>query len=76
MAKKTKLIKALNDGERKSLAKKLKAISCLERAKKIYACKFGLNDGIYKSNVEVGVRFKITREAVRQTILKVSKLLK
>ena len=57
------------------LKKKLEAVSLPHRMKKIFECKYGLNDGVYKSNPTVGKRFKITGEAVRQTINKAHKLL-
>lgn len=69
--------KELSVSERKALATKidqLDSIVASARSKKIYRFKFGLDDGISKSNAEVGKRFKISREAVRQTIVKIESL--
>lgn len=61
--------------KRKELKKAIKEISLPLRTKKIFSHKYGLDDGIYKSNSEAGRRFKITGEAVRLILIKVNKLL-
>lgn len=61
--------------KRDELIKKIEKVSLPLRMKKIFECKYGLKDGIYKSNPTVGKRFKITGEAVRLTINKVHKVL-
>lgn len=61
--------------KRKELRKKIEEISLPLRTKRIFKSKYGLVDGIFKSNSEVGARFKITGEAVRLILIKVNKLL-
>lgn len=43
--------------------------------KTIYRVKYGIDDGIYKSNDETGKLFRMTREAVRQSVTKVQELI-
>ena len=57
--------KELSKAERRALAMKLKKVSAPARKKAIYQSKYGLVDGITKTNKAVGVRFKITGERVR-----------
>lgn len=61
--------------QRSSYEKKLKAISIGAREKRIFACKYGIGDGEFKSNKEVGERYRMTGEAVRLILLKVMKLI-
>lgn len=68
--------KKLTADERKSLVEKLANISIPLRALKIFKYKYGLEDGIFKSNIVVGKKFKITGEAVRQSNQKVEAILK
>jgi len=51
---------------------RLKSISAKPRDIKIYRKKFGLDDGILRSNAVTGKSFKITGEAVRQAINRIS----
>lgn len=67
--------KGLSKKEREALAKRLKTVSTSARKKMIYSCKYGLTDGIFKSNKEVGSRFKITGEAVRLSCKQIEELL-
>lgn len=70
--------KELNQSERKALATKLqslKSVSASARKKKIYEFKYGLKDGILKSNAVTGKRFKITGEAVRLACKQIEALL-
>jgi len=60
--------------ERKELADKLALVSCSVKDKTIFRTKFGIDDGIYKSNVETGKIFGISHEAVRLVLKKVSDL--
>lgn len=74
MANNKKKVPQLTAKDRASLIKKLDNVSATKRAKNIFKMRFGLEDGITKSNGETGRKFKITREAVRQTIVKVESL--
>ena len=75
MAKKN-VRKELTAEERKSIISKLASVSMQSRARKIFEYKYGLKDGIFKSNSAVGIKFKITGEAVRQSIAKTEALLR
>lgn len=66
--------KELSLSERKALAKKLDSVVSSARSKKMFRFRYGLDDGISKSNALVGKRFKVSREAVRQTIKKIEAL--
>jgi DNA-directed RNA polymerase sigma subunit (sigma70/sigma32) len=66
--------KELSLSERKALAKKLDNVVSSARSKKMFRFRYGLDDGISKSNALVGKRFKVSREAVRQTIKKIEAL--
>lgn len=61
--------------KRKELLSKINEVSLPLRTKKIFKSKYGLEDGIYKSNSEVGKKFKITGEAVRLVLIKVNNLI-
>lgn len=73
---KRKQKKVLTAGERKELSLKLRGVSMASRARKIFEYKYGLKDGVFKSNSLVGKEFGITGEAVRQSIAKTEALLK
>lgn len=62
--------------KRKELADKLSKISCSAKEKTIFRSKYGLDDGIYKSNGETAEIFNINRETVRVIIQKLEKLMK
>lgn len=66
--------KELTQAERRALASKLKNVSASARKKKIYECKYGLVDGLLKTNKEVGKRFKITGERVRMACKQIEAL--
>lgn len=71
-------IKELTKEERKALTiklKKLKHVSISDRKRKIYEYKYGLEDGIIKSNQATGKKFKVTGEAIRLVIKQVEALL-
>lgn len=51
--------------------KKLEDISIDMRSKTIYRSKFGLDDGVLKSNAEVGRIFSLSGEYIRQVLEKV-----
>lgn len=71
-------IKELTKTERKALAiklRKLKDVSITDRKRKMYEYKYGLVDGIIKSNQVTGKKFKVTGEAVRLVIKQVEELL-
>lgn len=55
----------LTQEERQVLAKKLEGVAVSIKKKTIYRCKYGIDDGILKSNAETGSIFNITGEAVR-----------
>lgn len=57
---KTKITKA----ERKALAIKLEGISISLKKKTVFRTKYGIDDGIFKSNPETALIFNITRQAV------------
>lgn len=61
--------------ERQRLAEALDSVSAPMKDKTIYRVKFGIDDGIYKSNDETGKLFRMTREAVRQAVAKVQELI-
>lgn len=69
-----KIVKQISAKVRISLIKKLEAISIRQRAKTVYRYRFGLKDGITKSNAKTGKRFGITGEAVRLIIKEVESL--
>lgn len=66
--------KELTREEREALAIKLEGISCSLRLKTIYRTRYGIDDGLVKSNGETGEIFGISREAVRQACEKVESL--
>ena len=55
----------LSQEERASLAIKLANVSTSDRKRKIFSSKYGLLDGVTKSNAKTGKLFRITGEAVR-----------
>ena len=57
------------------LAKKIDEVSAPHRSKQIFRSRYGLVDGIVKSNVAVGKRFHISAEAVRLSIIRTKKLI-
>lgn len=61
--------------ERKQRAEALDSVSAPMKDKTIYRVKYGIDDGIYKSNDETGKLFRMTREAVRQSVAKVQELI-
>lgn len=61
MANKSELTKE----EREALAIKLEGVSVSLKKKTIYRTKYGIDDGILKSNAETGEIFNISGEAVR-----------
>lgn len=70
--------KELTKSERKALAiklRKLKDVSITDRKRKMYEYKYGLVDGVIKSNQVTGKKFKVTGEAVRLVIKQVEELL-
>lgn len=62
--------------QRKELAEKLSKISIGAKEKTVYRTKYGIDDGIFKSNEETGKIFNMTGEAVRQILVKVDELMK
>lgn len=62
--------------KRKELATKLSQISIGAKEKTVFRSKYGIDDGVFKNNEEVGKIFNMTGEAVRQIIVKVEKLFK
>lgn len=60
--------------KRDILMKKITEVTLKKRAKAIFIAKYGLKDGIYKSNAEVGRKYGISREAVRLTLKKVQSI--
>lgn len=67
--------KELTSRERERLTKKVDDISMPLRWKKIFKSRYGLEDGITKSNPQVGKKFKVSGEAIRQILAKVEKLI-
>jgi DNA-directed RNA polymerase sigma subunit (sigma70/sigma32) len=61
--------------KRKELADKLSTVSCGAKEKTVYRTKYGIDDGIFKSNSETGKIFSMTGEAVRLILQKVDKLM-
>ena len=61
--------------ERKRRATALDKISAPMKDKTIYRVKYGIDDGFYKSNDETGKLFRMTREAIRQSVTKVQELI-
>lgn len=61
--------------QRKKLADALDSVSAPMKDKTVYRVKFGVDDGIYKTNEETGKLFRMTREAVRQSVTKVQELI-
>lgn len=61
--------------KKEELIQRLSKISVSARIKKIFESKYGLKDGVWKSNAIVGKKFKISGEAVRLNLLKVEKLM-
>lgn len=61
--------------KRKELLQKIDEVSLPLKMKKVFKSKYGLDDGIYKSNSEVGKKFKVTGEAIRLILIKVNKLI-
>jgi len=66
----------ITEQKRKELAEKLSKISIGNKEKTVYRTKYGLDDGIFKSNEETGKIFSMTGEAVRQILAKVDELMK
>lgn len=60
--------------KRKELALKLSKVSIGAKEKTVFRSKYGLDDGVFKNNEEVGKIFNMTGEAVRQILVKVEKL--
>lgn len=73
MAIKTK--QSITKAERKALAIKLEKISISIKKKTIYRTKYGIDDGILKSNPETAQIFNITRQAVERICKEIDKLL-
>lgn len=61
--------------KRKELLQKINEVSLPLKMKKVFKSKYGLDDGIYKSNSQVGKKFKVTGEAIRLILIKVNKLI-
>lgn len=61
----------VTEEKRKEFREKLDGLSADLKDKTIYRAKFGLDDGIYKSNAEAGKIFGMTGEAVRQAVARI-----
>jgi DNA-directed RNA polymerase sigma subunit (sigma70/sigma32) len=66
----------ITEQKRKELSENLSKISIGAKEKTVYRTKYGLDDGIFKSNEETGKIFNMTGEAVRQILAKVDELMK
>jgi hypothetical protein len=60
---------------RKKYVELLDGLSADYKDKTIYRIKYGLDDGIYKSNLETALLFRLTGEAVRQATVRISKFI-
>ena len=65
----------VTDEKRKEFRLKLESISADHKDKTIYRVCFGLDDGLLKSKAETGRIFKVSGEAVRQAIERISSLI-
>ena len=65
----------ITEQKRKELAEKLSKISIGNKERTVYRTKYGIDDGIFKSNEETGKIFNMTGEAVRQILVKVDELM-
>ena len=73
MANNNKKVPQLTKTQRNELAKKLHGISASMKSKTVYRVRYGIDDGITKSNAETGRLFGISGEAVRQLIVEIEK---
>lgn len=65
----------ITNTQKEKLIKKIKGVSVPYRQRKMFVCRYGLEDGVFKSYAEVGKRFKVTGEAVRLIVVKINKLI-
>lgn len=63
----------VTEEKRKEYREKVEGISADLKDKTIFRAKFGLDDGLFKSNAETGRIFGMTGEAVRQAVARISK---
>lgn len=61
--------------QRERIGKKLAKISASAKDKIVYRTRYGIDDGITRSNEEVGRIFNMTGEAVRQILIKIDTLI-